>query len=109
MFDRLKKRWKLESNLQAFTVLVVFAITGSATVYIKKLFFGWIGISPDTNLLIRIPVYIVSVLAIYNVLLLIIGFIFGQFRFFLDFEKKFFNRFIPKRRSKSVVNYKIKS
>jgi len=106
MFERLKKRWNIESNLQVVLILVVFAITGSTTVYLKKLFFGIVGITSETDLLIRIPVYILSVLFIYNILLLIIGFLFGQFRFFWAFEKKFFSRFVSRRKPGPVVELK---
>lgn len=106
MFERLKKRWNIKSNFQVVVILVVFAITGSTTVYIKKLFFEFIGITSETDLLIKIPVYIISVLVIYNILLLIVGAVFGQFRFFLDFEKKFFSRFIPRRKAIGILDLK---
>jgi len=109
MFERLKKRWNIESNTQVAVILIVFAITGSTTVYLKKLFFDLVGITPETDWLVRIPVYILSVLVIYNILLLIIGFLFGQFRFFLAFEKKFFSRFIPGKKSQPVVDLKRES
>ena len=38
MFEKLKKRWNIESNTQVLVILVVFAVTGSTTVYVKKLF-----------------------------------------------------------------------
>ena len=37
-------------------------------------------------------IYYILILPIYNIFLLLYGFIFGQFRFFWDFEKRFFNR-----------------
>ncbi len=109
MFEKLKRRWNIESNTQVVTILVVFAVTGSTTVYLKKLFFGLVGITPETDWLIRIPVYILSVLIIYNILLLIVGFVFGQFRFFWEFEKKFFSRFVPRRKPRPVVKLKSES
>ena len=95
--------------MQVLIILVVFAFTGSTTVYVKRLFFDLIGITVETSLWIKIPVYIIAVLAIYNVLLLVYGFIFGQFRFFLNFEKKFFSRFIPKKKGRLVVDIESKS
>ena len=109
MFEKLKKRWNIESNMQVLVILVVFAVTGSTTVYVKKLFFDLVGITVETSLWVKIPVYIVAVLAIYNVLLLVFGFIFGQYKFFLNFEKKFFSRFIPKRKSGLVADLKSES
>ena len=57
MWEKLKKRWGIKSNFQTVIILIVFAITGSATVYFKKLIFGLIGISEFTALGIKIPVY----------------------------------------------------
>ncbi len=109
MFERLKNRWNIESNLQVLIILVVFAITGSATVYLKKLLFGLVGITSETDLLIRIPIYILSVLVIYNILLLIVGFLFGQFNFFWKFEKKFFSRLVIWRKRSPMIDLKRES
>jgi hypothetical protein len=98
MFEKLKLRWNITSNFQVIVILVVFAITGSTTVYLKKLIFELINITPDTHLLLKIPLYILVVLIVYNILLLVIGSIFGQFRFFLEFEKKFFSRLLFRRK-----------
>lgn len=98
MFEKLKLRWNIKSNFQVIVILVVFAITGSTTVYLKKLIFELINITPDTHLLLKIPLYILVVLIVYNLLLLVVGFIFGQFRFFLEFEKKFFSRLLFRRK-----------
>jgi hypothetical protein len=106
MFERLKKRWDITSNKQVVLILVAFAINGSATVYLKKMVFGWIGITSETELIIRIPVYVFAVLIIYNVLLPITGFLLGQFRFFWAFEKKFFSRFFPRGKSSALIDFK---
>ena len=102
MLGKLKQRWNIKSNFQVIIILVVFAITGSTTVYLKKLIFDWVGINAETPLVIKVVFYVVVILAVYNVLLLIIGFLFGQFRFFWEFEKKFFSRLLF-RKKKSVV------
>jgi hypothetical protein len=107
MFEKLKKRWNIESNFQVVIILVVFAITGSTTVYLKRIIFDWLQITSETPLLIKIPVYIIVILTVYNILLLIVGFIFGQFRFFLEFEKRFFSRFINWK--KQTSSQKVKS
>jgi len=106
MFERLKNRWKVQSNFQVVIIMTVFAITGTATVYVKQLIFGLIGITPETHLWIKIAFYVPVILTIYNILLLVIGFLFGQFRFFLEFEKKFFSRFMFKK--KLTVTEKVK-
>lgn len=106
MIEKLKLRWGITSNFQVIIILLVFAITGSTTVYLKKMIFDLLNITTDTHLLIKIPLYVIVVLAVYNLLLLVIGFIFGQFRFFLEFEKKFFSRifFRRKQATEKVLN-----
>ncbi len=51
MFEKLKKRWNIQSNFQVVIILVVFAITGSTTVYVKKLIFDLIGVDMDTHII----------------------------------------------------------
>lgn len=102
MIEKLKQRWNIKSNFQVFIILVVFAITGSTTVYLKKLIFDWVGINAETPLVAKVIFYIVVILAVYNVLLLIIGFLFGQFRFFWEFEKKFFSRLLFRKKKITV-------
>jgi hypothetical protein len=87
--DKLKSRWQVKSGLQVLIILVVFACTGYSIVLIKHL----IGINASTSVANRVLFY-VGVLPIYNLLLLGYGFIFGQFKFFLAFEKRFFSRII---------------
>ena len=87
LIDKLKERWKVRSGIQVILILIVFACTGYSVILIKHL----IGISIESPLSHRVLSY-VGVLPIYNVMLLGYGFLFGQFRFFLDFEKRFFGR-----------------
>lgn len=50
MLGKLKQRWNIKSNFQVIIILVVFAITGSTTVYLKKMIFDWAGINAETPL-----------------------------------------------------------
>lgn len=102
MLEKLKHRWNIKSNIQVIIILIVFTVTGSTTVYLKKLVFDLINITPETHLLIKIPLYILVVLIVYNLLLLVVGFVFGQFRFFWEFEKKFFSRILFRKKQMSV-------
>lgn len=77
MFEKFKKSWNLQRYFQALIILVAFEIIGSATVYAKKAAFNLIQITSETELWIKIPIYIVTILGIYNLLLLSIDFLFG--------------------------------
>jgi len=92
MLKKLKQRWNIKSNVQLVLIFLAFALTGSASLYLRKAVFGWIGITSDTSLWIKVPMYILIIFPSYQVLFLIIGSLFGQFRFAWEFEKKVFAR-----------------
>ncbi len=96
MLEKLKDRWGIDSNFQILIILVVFSVTGSAAVYVKKIVFDILGIDSDTSLWIKIPMYVLTILPSYQILLLVIGTLFGQFRFFYNFQKKSIGRFFRK-------------
>ncbi len=96
MFEKLKKRWQIESNFQLILILIVFSITGSASAWVSKPFVEWLGLSGESMHPVLFTILrLILIFPIYNVLLIIIGTIFGQFKFFWAFEKKMFSRFIP--------------
>lgn len=93
--ERLKQRWNLGSVGQVVVVLTVFACTGITVFLIKppilRLLAG--GYEQTTTATI---VYYILILPLYNVLLLAYGFVFGQFNFFWEFERRTFKRIFSK-------------
>jgi hypothetical protein len=90
---KLKERWNVSSNWQLSLIFIVFAITGYSSLQIAKPFLSLVGI-PETfepHWLYRV-LRIILIFPIYQVLLIIVGSIFGQFAFFWEFEKKMLNR-----------------
>jgi hypothetical protein len=86
---KLKERWGVNSNKQIFIILLVFAITGFSSLQLAKPFLSLIGI-PETfepHWLYRV-LRLLLIFPIYQVILVFIGYIFGQFSFFWEFEKK---------------------
>lgn len=70
-------------------ILVVFALTGSSAAYLSKPVLEWMGIYRDElSGWVYYPLYIILIFPIYQVLLVLYGWIFGQFKFFYSFEKK---------------------
>lgn len=102
MLKRLKEKWGIVSNKQLIIIFVVFGITGSLSVKLALPVLQYLNINPDTFETIPLGNVIYWVLRIliifplYQVLLLGIGTIFFQFRFFWEFEKKIMNRLIGK-------------
>ncbi len=89
--EKLKARWKVKSAFQVVIILLVFACTGTTVALLKKPLFA--AIFPDGDIPTWITImYWVFILPIYNAILLIYGFIFGQFKFFWEFEKRMFRR-----------------
>jgi len=98
---RLKERWGLKSLWQVIVILIVFSCTGFSILFVEKWILELIGVPKDLSIWLRILFFVIITLPVYQVLLLFYGFIFGQFKFFWEFEKRFFRRllFLPKRKS----------
>jgi hypothetical protein len=91
--EKLKERWGITSNIQLILILIVFSINGSFAAWVAKPITEFFGISPETSgWALYIPIRILLIFPIYQATLPIVGFIFGQFKFFWDFEKKMLTR-----------------
>ena len=87
--NKLKEKWGISSNFQFFIILVVFSITGSVAVFIAKPTLNLVGLNKElVSPWIFWPIRILIIFPIYQVLIVIIGALFGQFKFFWNFEKK---------------------
>ncbi len=84
----LKKRWGIESNFQLTIIFIVFAVTGSTSAWLSKPVCLWMGIIKEDFGFWFTPIRLLLIFPIYQVLLVSIGFLFGQFKFFWAFEKK---------------------
>lgn len=97
--EKLQSRWQVKSAVQVIIILVVFACTGLTVMFIKPHITGWLfenGHSTWFSIL-----YWVMIIPVYNFFLLFYGFILGYFKFFWEFEKRFFGRILGKRKVKS--------
>ena len=91
---KLQERWKVDSSWKVLVILTVFALTGTTVVYLKRFIKPLMGDFWWFDLL-----YYIAILPFYNLILLVYGFIFGQGRYFLDFEKRFFSRIFKRNKS----------
>jgi hypothetical protein len=100
VIEKLKKRWNIDGTRQVLIVLLVFALTGTTVLVLKKpLFKIWF---PDGEIPLGFSImYYILIFPIYNAFLLMYGFLLGEFKFFWEFEKKFFMR-MRKRFSKNT-------
>ncbi|WP_106133036.1 DUF6787 family protein [Mongoliibacter ruber] len=98
--ERLQKKWNLKSLRQVILVLIVFAFTGFTILFIKKPIFDFLGISMERGGFWKTVLYLLLVLPLYQIILLMWGFIFGQFSFFWEKEKQFFRRIIGRKKNR---------
>ena len=88
------RRLNIQSFYQFMVIMLIFAITGSLSLYITVELFQFIGLKAENlNPIIFWPIRIILLFIIYQVLLLLVALPFGQFQYFWKFEKKFLNRF----------------
>ena len=88
------KRLLISSDSQFICVMLVFAITGSLPLYVSQYVVNAFNMDlVNMSPLVFWPVRILSVFAIYQVLLIIVAIPFGQFNYFLKVEKKMLKRF----------------
>lgn len=96
--EKLKKRWGINSNWQIFAILLVFAITGSTASFIGKPILSFLNITTESfgtygYWIVRI----VLLFIMYQFMLVLFGWLFGQHKFFWNFEKKMLYRIGLKR------------
>ena len=90
---QLKEKWGIKSTFQLTIIFFVFSITGSLALWVAKPLLSLIGLEKNSlSPWIFWPVRILIIFPIYQVLIVIVGAIFGQFRFFWNFEKKMLSR-----------------
>lgn len=89
-FERLKDKWGIQSNVQLALVFVVFAITGSGSVKLSGPILEALGVNSLENVWVRLPLRIMLIFPVYQALLLLVAAVFGQFRFFLNLQKRWF-------------------
>ncbi|WP_240628074.1 phosphoribosylglycinamide formyltransferase [Terrimonas sp.] len=87
MLKKLQQKWKV-SGRQLFIILCVFAITGTTTAWLTRVITGWAGFTAETFWLWRLLLRLTMLVIGYQVILLSVAFIFGQFPFFWQYEKK---------------------
>ena len=88
MKSKLIKIFKVKDFYQLIIIFIVFGITGSLSVVLGKYvlinIFGESFLNNDYYWFLRL----ILIFPIYQVLLIVVGALFGQFRYFWEIEKK---------------------
>lgn len=89
----LKEKWNIQSNAQFWIIMLVFAITGSTSAKITRPILNSISWVDELPRLAYIIIYLFFTILFYQFLLVLFGWLFGEFTFFWNFEKKIWRRF----------------
>ena len=94
LFKKLEHKWILDYKWEMIRVFIVFAVTGSSSLFVGRPIIKLIGITKENlNPFAYWFLYIIIGLIFYQILLVSFGWLFGQFKFFWEFEKKMLKRF----------------
>jgi hypothetical protein len=85
-FARMKSRWGV-GPLGVVAILLVFSLTGSSVVLLRRPIMGFL-LPADAATWLQVVLYLLVIFPLYQVLLLVYGALFGQFRFFWKKEKQ---------------------
>ena len=89
----MKKLLKTQNNFQLFIVLIVFAITGSLSLYLSEFILDFLNVNHENmSKFLYWSLRILVLFPVYQLLLILIGTLFGQFSYFWEFEKKFLKK-----------------
>jgi hypothetical protein len=98
LFKKLENKWKVNYKWEMISIFLVFATTGSSSVFVSRPIIKFLGITKENlNPIFYWVLYIIIGFIFYQILLLWFGWLFGQFKFFWVFEKKMLSRFGLKR------------
>jgi len=93
MLEKLIKIFNANSLLHLIIIFIVFGITGSLSVVLSEPILNYLRLDKITNyVVVHILLRIFVILIVYQVLLIVVGSIFGQFDYFRKIQKRFLVR-----------------
>lgn len=95
--DKIKNRLKIESNLQLMMIFLVFSLAGTLILFEKKIIYNSLGFN-ELRFEIRTIIYVIMIIPLYQFNLILLGNILGQGKFFNNYSKFFFKRFLKRKK-----------
>ncbi len=93
MIAKLVNKFKANSIRHLFIIFIIFALSGSGSLFISSPILIVLGLD---KLITFYPLYIfvriILIIPIYQLILILIASLFGEFDYFWKFEKKFLQR-----------------
>jgi len=94
IFKKLENKWLVTYRWEMIRIFIVFAITGSSSVLVGRPIIDLLGITKENlSPWLYWILFVIISLIFYQILLVAFGWLFGQFQFFWNFEKKMLERF----------------
>ena len=93
MLQKIIDKFHAKSFKHLIIIFLVFALSGSASLLMSSSILNAINLKELINFYpLYLLVRIILLIPIYQLVLIIIATLFGEFRYFWNFEKKFFKR-----------------
>ena len=93
MVDKLVKKFEANSTQHLIIIFIIFALSGSGSILISSPILTILSLE---QLISFYPLYlvvrIILIVPIYQLLLILVASLFGQFNYFWKFEKRFLQR-----------------
>jgi manganese efflux pump family protein len=90
---KIKERWGITSNFQLVIIFIVFAINGTLSSKVASSILDFFGFKIESqNWFFYYFILMISITIIYPFLIMLIGFLFGQFDFFFKFGKNMLSK-----------------
>ena len=79
-------------------VFIVFGISGTVSVFVSNPILNYLNYDEYIkSSFVKFILNILIIFPIYQIILIFVGTLFGQFNYFWTFQKKFFNKFLKKK------------
>ena len=91
MFEKLKQKWGITSNVDFTLIMLAFSLAGMGISVVRPIVFHLLHLD-HAPLWAKVLIYIPLIVPIYQFNLLIFGSLLGQFGFFWAWEKKWVGR-----------------
>ncbi|MDC1162326.1 diacylglyceryl transferase [Tenacibaculum sp.] len=90
---KLMLRWNIDTLWHLIIIFFVFSITGSSSIFIGRPILKIMGLTlKNVDPFLYYPFFVFLSFVFYQVFLVLYGWIFGQFNFFWNMEKKMLKR-----------------
>ena len=86
--------FEAKSLIHLIKIFLIFGLAGSLSLYLSEFIYNYINLKDFVNIyILKLFIKLIFLIIMYQITLLSIAIIFGEFKYFFKFFKKFLNRF----------------